>query len=170
MLKKLILSLALGSSAFATVASAAPCNDAPAPAPAASTVSIVKPGYNTVLEAPVARPRWRSMTLASNTTFERNGSRTIAVGKRDGAFESLQITSSYGDPMIRKVEITFANGTRMVKSIGDRVRPGQGLTIALDRDGDGDQPRAIHSVTVFGGEHIHGRERTQGTFNLIGIR
>ena len=126
MLKKLILGLALSTTAISGIASAAPCNDTPVTAPVTA---------------------WKELS----GKIELKGQTDIRVGKREGEFRTLQLVAGWGNgsTMVKDVTITFGNGQTQTVCLNQKLGP-TNKSVSIDLAGN---ERFIKSVAITGQSH-----------------
>lgn len=145
-IKALIASLVLGTSALA---SAAPCEPAPAPAPVHAVYQqpaqpiYVQPVYH---PAPAPAPTRSWMNLTGGLTL--SGKTAVAVGQQKGKFTTLELAAGWGNgyTRVKSVTVYFANGSSQVIAVNQKLDHANN-NIQLDLSG---QARFITRIAING--------------------
>ncbi len=177
-LKAIIASLVLGSS---SVAMAAPSVTVSATVHGGYGSTIVRDhrGYESppimrppvvVQSPPIMQPgRWklppvyRSVTLANDTAFNKDGRQFITVGAQAGTFGKIEISGAAGRTFIKQVYVQFDNGQEQaIRNVDRTLTNGECLT--LDLDGN---RRAIRRIVVYGQNLDNGFRHEANAFDVV---
>jgi hypothetical protein len=178
-LKAIIASLVLGSSSVAMAAPSVTVSATVHGGWGATSVRDHRGGYESppimrppvvVQRPPIARPVgwklppvYRSVTLANDITFAKDGRRFITVGAQAGTFGKLELSGAGGRTLIQQVYVQFDNGQeQIVRNLDRTLTSGECLT--LDLDGD---RRVIRRIVVYGQDLDNGFRHEANAFNVV---